>query len=77
MITKRARLQFDTLLAAAEAHSLCVAKCYNIKTGKPEYVVCAHRVENGTEDYFPIAKMFASNPLGEITPPGASKYKLI
>ena len=77
MITKRASVQFAMLLDAAEEHSLCITECFNIASGKKEYVLCAHHMENGTEDYIPLAKLFKGNPLNEITPPGMAKYKLI
>lgn len=77
MITKRATLQFQTLLAAADHNSLCVAECFNIKTGKKEFVLCAHHLENGAMQYRPLAKLFQGDPNNEVTSPGAAKYKLI
>lgn len=77
MISKRANLQFSTLLAAAQHKSLCVAECFSIKTGKKEYVLCSHHLENGAVVYNPLAKLFQGNPHNEVTPPGAAKYKLI
>jgi hypothetical protein len=77
MITKRAHLQFDTLIAAAQHESLCVAECFNIKTGKKEYVLCAHHLENGVVIYNPLAKLFQGNPNNEVTAPGQAQYKLI
>lgn len=77
MVTKRATLQFRTILAAAHHNSLCLTQCSNIKTGKIEHVLCAHHIENGVSIYQPLAKLFQGNPSNEITPPGAAKYKLI
>lgn len=76
-ISKRARLQFDLVLTAAETQSLCVAKCFNRATGKPEYVLCAHDIVDGVATYQPLAKFFSSSPLNEVTPPGAAKEFLI
>lgn len=77
MITKRASLQFSTLITAARHESLCLAECFNIKTGKKEFVLCSHHLENGVPQYQPLAKLFQGNPNNEVTPPGAAKYKLI
>lgn len=77
MITKRAQLQFSSILSAAQMQALCIAKCFNITTGKPEYVLCAHSIIDSVEEYQPLAKLFQGNPFNEVTPPGASKYKLI
>lgn len=57
--------------------ALCVVTCHDIKTGKPEQVLCLHQLENGVQTYLPLAKLFKGNPLHEITPPGASKSVLI
>ena len=77
MITKSANLQFQTILDAGHHNALCLAQCFNIKTGKKEYVLCAHHLENGTPVYHPLAKLFQGDPSNEITAPGAAKYKLI
>lgn len=77
MITKRARLQFQLIASAGQSSTLCLAECYNLKTEKKEYVLCAHHLENGVSYYEPLAKLFKGNPFNEITPPGAAKYKLI
>jgi hypothetical protein len=77
MITKRARYQFAAVRDAATANSLCVAECFNIATGKTEYVLCAHEIVKGADTYIPLAKFFTGNPNNEITPPGMAKYKLI
>lgn len=77
MITKRARIQFHNLIAAANVSALCVVKCHNIKTGEDEHVVCSHRVVNGVVQYEPLAKLFRGNPYAEITPPGESRVQLI
>lgn len=77
MITKRARLQFQNILVSAHNNGLCVAQCFNIASGKPEFVLCAHQLEDGVDTYTPLAKLFNTNPYTEITPPGAAKYKLI
>lgn len=77
MITKRARAQFAMLVEAAQHQSLCVLECANITTGKPEFVLCAHYVENGVVEYKPLAKLFKGNPHNEVTAAGAAKYKLI
>lgn len=77
MITKRARMQYQNILFAANKQTLCVAECFNIATGKPEFVLCAQQIVNGVDTYAPLAKLFGANPYAEITPPGAAKYKLI
>lgn len=77
MITKRANLQFQTILSAAHHSSLCLAQCFNIKTGKKEYVLCSHHLENGATVYRPLAKLFQGDPNNEITAPGSAQYKLI
>lgn len=77
MITKRARMQFQNILFAADTQRLCVAKCFNIATGKPEYVLCAQQIVDGVDTYAPLAKLFNTNPYAEITPPGVAKHKLI
>jgi len=77
MITKRARLQFGTILHAAHNQTLCVTECQNRKTGKNEYVLCAHHMQNGTMHYSPLAKLFRGDPMNEVTPPGTAADKLI
>lgn len=77
MITKRAHLQFMNIIDAAEHKQLCITECFNIKTGRPEYVLCTHELNQGTTLYVPMAKLFKGNPNNEITPPGAAKYILI
>ena len=77
MITKRASLQFQTILTAAHHNSLCLTQCFNIKTGKKEYVLCSHHLENGAHVYQPLAKLFQGDPNNEVTAPGQAQYKLI
>ena len=77
MITKRARLQFNILLNAAQNQALCITECQNRKTGKTEYVLCAHHNSQNSHAFTPLAKLFRGNPMNEITPPGISADKLI
>ena len=77
MITKRAKLQFDNICAAANMQSLCVSECFNIATGKREYVLCSHTNTNSGVTFYPLAKLFNGNPNMEITPPNTAAYRLI
>lgn len=77
MITKRANIQFATILAGARDQALCVTECFNIASGKREYVLCVHQLVDGAIEYQPLAKLFQGNPYNEVTPPGAAQYKLI
>jgi hypothetical protein len=71
MIPKRVRLQFHTLINAAEHHSLCVVETSNRKTGKPAWILCA---QNDTNNYIPLAQL---GPLHELHQPQHRNAKLI
>ena len=77
MISKKARLLFDNVCAAAHEHELCLAECTDRRTGKKVNVIC--RVENvdGVVTMKPLGKLFRGNPFNEVTPPGVSAPKLI
>lgn len=71
MIPKRVNLQFQTLLMAAEKHSLCVVESSNRKTGKPSFLLC---VQDNKNNYVPLAVFGA---LTEHHHPGHNCTKLI
>lgn len=77
MINRKAKLTFDSLCAAAQAHELCLAECTDRKTGEKVNVICMGAVEDGVVTLHPLGKLFRGNPFNEVTPPGVSSPKLI
>lgn len=69
-IPKRVRLQFQTLLNAAENHSLCITETTHRKTGAKVYVLCAHTNEN----LYPLATL---GNMPELNSPQHAGRKLI
>lgn len=69
-IPKNIRLQFQTILQAAEQHHLCLTETTNRKTGKTVHLLCAHTNEN----LYPLAQLGA---LKENYHPQLSQRKLI
>ena len=78
MISKKARLLFDNVCAAAHEHELCLVECVDRKTGKKVNVLCSVSTEEGgTVLMQPLAKLFSGNPYNEVAPPGLDAPKLI
>lgn len=71
MIPKRIQLQFQTLLHAAKANSLCLVETSDRKTGKPAYVLCA---QDSANNFAPLAQL---GMLSELNHPGHACTKLI
>ena len=77
MISKKARLLFDNVCAAAHEHELCLTECIDRRTGKKVHVLCATETENGAVRLRPLARLFSGNPYNEVAPPGLDAPKLI
>ena len=77
MISKKARLLFDNVCAAAHEHELCLAECTDRRTGKKANVICAATTEDGVVRLRPLARLFSGNPYNEVAPPGLDAPKLI
>lgn len=78
MISRKARLLFDNVCAAAHEHELCLAECTDRRTGKKVNVICAATTEDGVVVRFrPLARLFSGNPYNEVAPPGLDAPKLI
>lgn len=77
MISKKARLLFDNVCAAAHEHALCLAECTDRRTGKKVNVICATSTEGGVVRMQPLARLFSGNPYNEVAPPGLDAPKLI
>ena len=78
MISKKARLLFDNVCAAAHEHELCLMECTDRKTGKKVNVLCSVSTEGGgTVLMQPLAKLFSGNPYHEVIPPGLDAPKMI
>ena len=77
MISKKARLLFDHVCAAAHEHALCLAECTDRRTGKKVNVLCATSTEGGVVRMQPLARLFSGNPYNEVAPPGLDAPKLI
>lgn len=77
MISKKARLLFDNVCAAAHEHALCLAECTDRRTGKKVNVLCATSTEGGVVRMQPLARLFSGNPYNEVAPPGLDAPKLI
>lgn len=75
MISKKARLLFGNVCAAAHKHELCLAECTDRRTGKKVNVICA-ATEDGVR-LRPLARLFSGNPYNEVAPPGLDAPKLI
>ena len=76
MISKKARLLFDNVCAAAHEHELCLAECTDRRTGKKVNVICA-ATEDDVVRLRPLARLFSGNPYNEVVPPGLDAPKLI
>ena len=77
MISRKARLLFDNVCAAAHEHALCLAECTDRRTGKKVNVICATSTEGGVVRMQPLARLFSGNPYNEVAPPGLDAPKLI
>ena len=77
MISKKARLLFDNVCAAAHEHALCLAECTDRRTGKKVNVLCVTSTEGGVVRMQPLARLFSGNPYNEVAPPGLDAPKLI
>ena len=77
MISKKARLLFDNVCAAAHEHELCLAECTDRRTGKKVNVLCATSTEGGVVRMQPLARLFSGNPYNEVVPPGLDAPKMI
>ena len=77
MISKKARLLFDNVCAAAHEHALCLAECTDRRTGKKVNVLCATSTEGGVVCMQPLARLFSGNPYNEVVPPGLDAPKII
>lgn len=77
MISKKARLLFDNVCAAAHEHELCLTECTDRRTGKKVNVLCAATTEDGVVRLRPLARLFSGNPYNEVVPPGLDAPKMI
>ena len=77
MVSKKARLLFDNVCAAAHEHELCLTECTDRRTGKKVNVICATTTEDGVVRLRPLARLFSGNPYNEVAPPGLDAPKLI
>ena len=77
MISKKARLLFDNVCAAAHEHALCLAECTDRRTGKKANVLCATSTEGGVVCMQPLARLFSGNPYNEVVPPGLDAPEII
>ena len=76
MISKKSKLLFGAVCAAAQANELCLAECTDRRTGKKVNVICA-TTEDGVVRLRPLARLFSGNPYNEVAPPGLDAPKLI
>lgn len=74
---KKPVMTFRNLTACAREHTLVLAECEDVRTGKKAYVVCEQFSDHGSVRYTPIARLFDGNPYNDITPPGCSAPKMI
>lgn len=64
-----AREKFHSLLSAALNHELCLVACKRRKDPGVVYVLCAvTTTDDGTLEFFPLAKQFDGNPYDEVIP---------
>ena len=77
MVSKKARLLFGNVCAAAHEHALCLAECTDRRTGKKVNVICATSTEGGVVCMQPLARLFSGNPYNEVVPPGLDAPKII
>ena len=78
MISKKSKLLFGAVCAAAQANELCLMECTDRKTGKTVNVLCSVSTEEGgTVLMQPLAKLFSGNPYNEVVPPGLDAPKMI
>lgn len=70
MINDHYKINFRTMLMAAENDDLCLMECTETATGKPVMAICmVNRNERGEYEMVPVARMFDGNPYEELTPP--------
>lgn len=80
------RINFETLVRAAQNGDLALMECTNKKTGKPVYVITAvndpkiervTKLEEPDENYefVPLAQMFDKSPYDTLDPPTTTPDK--
>jgi hypothetical protein len=64
---------FSKMCEAFELGQICMVECREAETGENVAVVCAIIMENGTETYVPLARMFNQDPFEELLPPDGAE----
>jgi hypothetical protein len=66
------RLNFQTMLRAAQDGQLALMECTEKATGLSAFVVCMVNPpdeEDGEVEFVPVARLFDGNPYDEVDPP--------
>ena len=69
MIPDHARVNFQTLLRAAESGDLALMECTDAATGEPRYVICAVDRDDGDFVFTPFGHLADGNPYDAYLPP--------
>ena len=72
MIPDHARVNFQTLLRAAESGDLALMECTDAATGEPRYVICAVGRDGGEHVFTPFGHLADGNPYDAYLPPETS-----
>lgn len=69
MIPDHVRVNFQTLLRAAEHGDLALMECSDAATGKPRYVICAVGRADGDFVFTPFGHLAEGDPYAAYLPP--------
>jgi hypothetical protein len=72
-ISNRTKHEFNLLLEAAKAGTLCVIECTRIKDGKSVPLICVQNADG----FIPVAFGLKGNPFNYVNFPGLHQHKLI